>query len=68
MEARKTKIDKCRDLLSAFLFRRKVTFQEIQSLTDLLNFACTVVVPGRVFFRRFIYLTIGVRKPQFLIF
>ena len=61
------KLDKCRELLSAFLRRRKVTLQEIQSLTGLLNFACTVVVPGRAFLRRLIDLTIGVRKPHFLI-
>lgn len=69
MEARlpQEKLDKCRDLLSTFLRRRKVTLQEIQSLTGLLNFACTVVVPGRAFLRRLIDLTIGVRKPQFLI-
>ena len=69
MEARlpKEKLDKCRELLSAFLHRRKVTLQEIQSLTGLLNFACTVVVPGRAFLRRLIDLTIGVQKPHFLI-
>ena len=69
MEARlpQEKLDKCRDLLSTFLRRRKVTLQEIQSLTGLLNFACTVVVPGRAFLRRLIDLTIGVRKPHFLI-
>ena len=61
------KLDKCRELLSAFLPRRKVTLQEIQSLTSLLNFACAVVVPGRSFLRRLIYLTIGVRKAHFLI-
>ena len=33
----------------------------------LLNFACTVVVPGRAFLRRLIDLTIGVQKPHFLI-
>ena len=38
MEARlpQEKLDKCRELLSAFLRRRKVTLQEIQSLTGLL--------------------------------
>ena len=61
------KLDKCRELLSAFLRRRKVTLQEIQSLTGLLNFACTVVVPGRAFLHRLIDLTIGVRKTHFLI-
>ena len=58
------KLDKCRELLSAFLRRRKVTLQEIQSLTGLLNFACTVIVPGRAFLRRLIDLTIGVQKCQ----
>ena len=40
MEARlpQEKLHKCLDLLSAFLRRRKVTLQEIQSLTGLLNF------------------------------
>ena len=67
MEARlpQEKPDKCRELLSAFLHRRKVTLQEIQSLTGLLNFACSVVVPGRAFLRRLIDLIIGVRKPHF---
>ena len=69
MEARlpQEKLDKCRDLLSIFLRRRKVTLQEIHSLTGLLNFACTIVVPGWAFLRRLIDLTIGVRKPHFLI-
>ena len=61
------KFDKCQDLLSTFLRRRKVTLQEIQSLTGLLYFACTVVVPGWAFLRRLIDLTIEVRKPHFLI-
>ena len=50
-----------------FLCRRRVTLQEIQSLTGLLNFACTVVVPGLAFLRRLIDLTVGVGKPHFLI-
>ena len=69
MEARlpQEKLVKCRELISDFLRRRKVTLREIQSLTGLLNFACAVVVPGRAFLRRLIDLTIGVRKPQFSI-
>ena len=69
MEARlpQEKIVKCQDLISAFLKRQKVTLKEIQSLTGLLNFACTVVVPGRAFLRRLIDLTIGVKKPHFMI-
>ena len=69
MEARlpPDKLVKCQDLISGFLRRRKVTLREIQSLTGLLNFACTVVVPGRAFLRRHIDLTIGIRHPHFLI-
>ena len=40
---------------------------KLQSLTGLLDFACTVVVPGRAFLRRLIDLTIGIHSPHFLI-
>ena len=43
------KIDKCLSLIASFLTRKKVTLKEIQSLTGMLNFACSVVVPGRAF-------------------
>ena len=47
MEARlpMDKTAKCQSLIASFLRRKKVTLREIQSLTGLLNFACTVVVP-----------------------
>ena len=61
------KLDKCQALISAFVRRRKVSLQEIQSLTGLLNFACLVVVPGRAFLRRLIDLTLCVNCPHFLI-
>ena len=32
-------------------------------LTGVLNFACSVVVPGRCFLRRLINLTIGLKRP-----
>ena len=69
MEARlpQEKLDKCQALISAFVRRRKVSLQEIQSLTGLLNFACSVVVPGRAFLRRLIDLTLVVNRPHFLI-
>ena len=60
------KLVKCQDLISGFLRRRKVALREIQSLTGLLNFACTVV-PGRAFLRRLTDLPIGIRHPHFLI-
>ena len=61
------KIDKSRNLISAFLARKKVSLTELQSLTGLLNFACSVIKPGRAFLRRLIDLTIGVRSPHHLI-
>jgi hypothetical protein len=65
MEARLPgdKILKTRSILSEFLCRRKATLKEVQSLIGLLNFACTVVPPGRAFLRRLIDLTKGVNAP-----
>ena len=57
------KIDKCLSLIASFLTRKKLTLKEIQSLTGMLNFACSVVVPGRAFLRRLIDLTVGVHSP-----
>ena len=53
------KLQKCRLLLESFCRRRKVTLRELQSLIGLLNFTCSVIVPGRAFLRRLIDLTIG---------
>ena len=66
MEARlpADKILKIRSLLCSFLLRSKLTLVEIQSLVGLLNFACSVVVPGRCFLRRLIDLTRGLARPH----
>ena len=66
MEARlpEEKLQKCRTLLTGFHKRRKVTLRELQSLLGLLNFTCSVVLPGRAFLRRLIDLTKGVRRPH----
>jgi len=66
MEARlpEDKLQKCRSLLQQFRKRRKVTLKELQSLLGLLNFTCSVIVPGRAFLRRMIDLTKGVRSPH----
>ena len=61
------KITKCLSSISNFLKLKKVTLKEIQSLTGLLNFACSVVVPGRAFLRRLIDLTVGVRSSYHMI-
>ena len=58
------KLAKCRVMLHNFYTRRTVTLKELQSLIGLLNFACTVVAPGRVFLRRLIDLTKGIQKPH----
>ena len=57
------KLQKCRTMIDDFLSRRKVTLREIQSLIGLLNFTCSVVLPGRAFLRRLIDLTKGIRRP-----
>ena len=56
-----------RELILQFLSRKKVTLKELQSLIGLLNFACSIIKPGRVFLRRLINLTIGVTKPTYFI-
>ena len=58
------KVEKCKSLLSQFLTRKKVTLQEVQSLTGLLNFACLVIQPGQAFLRRHVDLTLGVKKAN----
>ena len=69
MEARlpEDKLEKCRTMLLDFYKRRKVTLRELQSLIGLLNFTCSVVLPGRAFLRRLIDLTRGIRRPHFKI-
>ena len=71
MEARfpADKSEKCKLLISSFLRRKKVTLREIQSLTGLLNFACSsVVVSGRAVLRRLIDLTMkGVKSANYFV-
>ncbi|XP_078356424.1 uncharacterized protein LOC144641267 [Oculina patagonica] len=63
----KEKVEKSLSAIRVFLGKRKVSLKELQSLIGLLNFACSVVVPGRVFLRRLINLTIGIFKPHYFI-
>ena len=58
------KLQKCQLLLHHFYMRRKVTLRELQSLLGLLNFTCSVVIPGRAFLRRMINLTRGIQRPH----
>ncbi|XP_062614297.1 uncharacterized protein LOC134276023 [Saccostrea cucullata] len=65
MEARlpADKINKIKMHLVELLQKDQTTLRELQSLIGLLNFACSVVVPGRAFLRRMIDLTYGVTEP-----
>ena len=56
------KLQKCRLLLRAFINDVKLLL-ELQSLLGLLNFTCSVIVPGRAFLRRMIDLTNGAKRP-----
>lgn len=48
------KLQKCHNLQSEFLHKRSATLRDLQSLICLLNFACSVILPGRAFLRRLI--------------
>ena len=58
------KLLKCKQLIAEFIKKKKATLRELQSLTGVLNFACSVVVPGRCFLRRLIDLVIGLKRPS----
>ena len=66
MEARlpDDKLLKDRTLFLEFTHKQKVTLRELQYLIGVVNFACSVVVPGRAFLRRLIDLTMGCSKPH----
>jgi len=58
------KVDKCIEGIKNARGRNKITLRNLQSLIGSLNFACSVIVPGRVFLRRMINLTIGKNNPH----
>ena len=58
------KLIRCQSLIRHFLKKRKVSLRDLQSLIGLLNFTCSVVLPGRAFLRRLIDLTRGVKRPS----
>ena len=61
------KVEKCLSAIRSMLRRRKVTLKELQSPIGLLNFACSVVIPGIVLLRRLINLTAGVKRSHHFI-
>ena len=58
------KLVELKHTLKLFVQSKKVTLRQLQSLIGLLNFACQVVSPGRVFCRRLIDATCNIRKPR----
>ena len=59
------KVEKCGEVVIQFLSHKKVMLKELQSLIGLLNFACSIIKPGRLFLRRLINLTMGVQTYVF---
>ncbi|MES9883311.1 MAG: reverse transcriptase domain-containing protein, partial [Sedimenticola sp.] len=64
MEARlpEDKLDKARELLLQFQEKSSCTLRQLLSLIGVLNFACSVIPPGRTFLRRLSNLSMGVSK------
>ena len=62
------KLVKCRTLLENFLGLNRCTLHDMQSLIGVLNFACSVVQPGRAFLRRMINMTMQVSEKQNFIY
>ena len=54
------KLAKCCDQLSSCYRMKRTTLRDLQSLIGLLNFTCSVIVPGRAFLCRLIDLTKGI--------
>ncbi|XP_053392697.1 uncharacterized protein LOC128555162 isoform X1 [Mercenaria mercenaria] len=59
------KLAKAASLLQELCNKNTCTLRVLLSLIGLLNFACSVVKPGRAFLRRLINLSIGVKKLHF---
>ena len=67
MEARLPPDKLVKTLIEDFFGRKKVILKEMQSLIGILNFTCSVIVPGRTFLHRLINLTVGIRRPRYFI-
>ena len=61
------KLVKCCDQLSSCYRMKRITQRDLQSLIGLLNFTCSVIVPGRALLRRLIDLTKGIRSLRHFI-
>lgn len=58
------KLEKCRNLVEELASKKSTTLNQLQSVIGTLNFACSVITPGRAFLRRLINLTIGKSAPN----
>ncbi len=60
-------MDRCLQLVRSYQKVKRISVQQLESLTGLLNFACSVVAPGRPFMRRLYQLTWGMKRriPHF---
>ena len=58
------KLMSCQQIISCSLGKRSLLLRSLQSIIGVLNFACSVVVPGRAFLRRLIQLLVGKHHPR----
>ena len=58
------KIEKGLSLIQVVCKKKKMTLRQLQSIIGFLNFACSVILPGRPFLRSLIDLTRGVSLPH----
>ena len=57
------KLSSYHDKLTALMGKRKTTLQDMQSVVGCLQFATSVILPGKAFVRRLVNTTLGVKKP-----
>ncbi len=67
MEARlpRDKLEKCKNLMKAYVHLKKIKIKQLESFTGLLTFICQVVAPGQPFLRRLHGLTKGNREHPY---
>ncbi len=56
------KLKWCLGLLKRHGLSKKITVKQLESLASLLNFACSVIAPGRPFLCRMYSLMAGMRR------
>ena len=64
MRLPREKLAELKDRIEFCINRSTITLRELQSLIGVLNFACQVIITGRVFCRRLIDATCNVHKPH----